>query len=341
MKKLRVAVLMLEDFVPPDSIEGLSDKEIAPWKTEYDVLAALEELGHDAEPLAVGSELSAIRSGLAKTKPHIVFNLLEEFHGIGTYVPYVLGYFELIGQPYTGCNPYGMMLTHNKAVAKKILRYHRIPSPSFSSFPRGRIVKRPSRLSFPLIVKSTTEHGSVGIAQASIVTDDEQLRDRVAYIHDQLRTDAIAETYVEGRELYVGVIGNQRLQTLPIWELSFKGLPKSAPRIATERTKWDLDYQVKRGIRTRPAQDLPDEVAGRITRLCKRAYRILWQSGYARMDLRLTAEGGIHLLESNPNPQLEYGEDFAESAEAAGVGYTRLIQRILTLGQRYHAKRRS
>ncbi|MGD2108079.1 MAG: ATP-grasp domain-containing protein [Phycisphaerae bacterium] len=339
MKKLRVAVLMLKDFVPPESLEGLSDEEIAPWKTEYDVLAALEELGHDAEPLAVDNELSAVRAALAETKPHIVFNLLEEFHGIGSYVPYVLGYFELIRQSYTGCNPYGMMLTHNKAVAKKILRYHRIPSPPFVSYPRGRAIKPSSRLPYPLIVKSATEHGSVGIAQASIVNDDQQLKDRVTYVHEQLETDAIAETYVEGRELYVGVIGNRRLKTFPVWELPFDGLPKSAPRIATEKTKWDLDYQVKRKIQTGPASDLPDELVNRITRICKRAYRLLGQTGYARMDLRLTEEGGVHLLESNPNPQLEYGEDFAESAEAAGVGYNELIQRILNLGQRAHADR--
>jgi D-alanine-D-alanine ligase len=339
MKKLRVAVLMLEDFVPPDSIDGLSDEEIAPWKTEYDVLAALQELGHDAEPLAVDDKLSTIRAGLEEMKPHIVFNLLEEFHGIGSYVPYVLGYFELIGQPYTGCNPYGMMLTHNKTVAKKILRYHRVPSPAFSSFPRGRVVKQSHRRSFPLIVKSATEHGSVGIAHASVVNDEEQLKDRVAYVHEQLQTDAIAETYVEGRELYVGVIGNRRLQTFPIWELSFEGLPKNVPRIATEKAKWDLGYQNKRKLETQQARDLPDDLAARISRLCKRAYRILGQTGYARMDLRLTADGGVHLLESNPNPQLEYGEDFAESAEAAGVEYTQLIQRVLNLGQRYHADR--
>jgi len=341
MRKLRVAVMMLEDSVPPDNIEGLTDKEIAPYKTEYDVLSALEELGHEARPLPVSDELGAIRVGLRHMKPHIVFNLLEEFRGVGIYVPYVLGYLELMRQPYTGCNPYGMMLTHNKAVAKKILKHHRIPAPDFAMFPQGRAIRRPRRLQFPLIVKSTTEHGSVGIAQASVVHDDEKLAERVEFVHGELQTDAIAEEFIEGRELYVGVIGNQRLDTFPVWELRFEELPDDAPRIATAKVKWDWGYQKKIGVTTQAAKKLPEGAEERIYRLCKRAYRLLGQSGYARMDLRLTAEGRIYLLESNPNPQLEFGEDFAESAELARVPYDRLIQRILNLGLRYGAEWKS
>jgi D-alanine-D-alanine ligase len=337
MRKLRVTVLMHKDLVPPDTIEGLSDKESASFKTEYDVLATLEELGHEAEPLGVTDDVKTIREALTELRPHIVFNLLEEFHGVGIYVPYLLGYFELMRQPYTGCNPRGMILTHNKALAKKILRYHRIRVPDFAVFPRRRAVRRPARLSFPLFVKSTTEHGSVGIAQASIVHDDDKLKQRVEFVHGELQADAIAEQYVEGRELYVGVIGNCRLQTLPVWELSFKNLPDRAPRIATAKVKWDLDYQKRSGVATNQAVDLSEETLGRIRRICKRAYRIFGQSGYARMDLRLTPDGEIYLLESNPNPQLEYGEDFAESAEAAGITYERLIQRILNLGLQYLA----
>jgi D-alanine-D-alanine ligase len=337
MKKLRVAVLMLKDLVPPESIEGLSDKEIAPWKTEYDVLTALEELGHEAWAVGVSDDLGAVRQACAEREPHVVFNLLEEFHGIRIYVPYVLGYLELLRQPYTGCNPRGLVLTHNKALANRILRSHRIRVPDSTVFPRERRVRRPHRLKFPLFVKSATEHGSEGIAHASIVHDDEELKDRVEFVHDQLGTDAVAEQYIVGREFYVGVIGNCRLQTFPVWELRLKNLAKRAPKIATSKVKWDLEYQKQSGVITQRATHLSSEVQTQMQRICKRVYRILEQSGYARMDLRLTPGGEIYLLESNPNPQLEYGEDFAESAESVGVTYEHLIQRILNLGLRYQA----
>jgi len=336
MRKLNVAVMMLKDFVPPESIEGLTDQQIAPYKTEFDVTASIEELGHEVHILAVDEDLSVVRNAIRDQKPHIVFNLLEEFQGVGTYVPYLLGYLELIRQRYTGCNPYGMMLTHNKAVAKKILKHHRIHVPDFVVFPRKRSVKKPARLKFPLFVKSATEHGSVGIAQASVVYDEAKLHDRVAFVHDQLQTDALVEEYIEGREIYVGVLGNKQLQTLTPWELHFKNLPDGAPRVATSKVKWDLRYQKERGVRTRAAE-LSESLAVRIPKVCKRVYRLFGQTGYARLDLRITDHEEIYVLESNPNPQLSYGEDFAESAEASGLPYNQLIQRLLNLGLNYRA----
>ena len=238
--------------------------------------------------------------------------------------------------PYTGCNPRGLMLAHHKGLAKMIARHHRIAVPAFATFPIGRKVRRPRRLNFPLIVKSLTEEGSVGIAQASIVRDDDALVDRVAFVHRTLNTDAIAESYIDGREVYVGVIGNGRLQTFTPWELNFGTLRDGAPRIATGRIKWDDEYQKQIDLTTGPAADLP--AAGSphdVTRLAKRTYRALQLSGYARLDFRLDAAGKPWLLEANPNPQLMYGEDFAESAEHAGVAYGPLLQKIVNLGLRY------
>ncbi len=332
MKKSRILVMMHESFVPPQSIEGLSDKEVAPFKTEFDVTATLREMGHQARPLGVGDDLGVIRDAIREFRPKIVFNLLEEFRGRDALIPYVLGYLELIRQPYTGCNPHGLMFATNKALQKKILRFHRIPVPDFAVFPLRRKIRVSKKLPYPMIVKSATAHGSVGIAQASIVYDEEKLRDRVQFVHEQIHTDAIAEQFIDGRELYVGVIGNRRLMTLPIWEMLFDNLPEGAPRIATSMAKWNYDYQTRAGVNTRAAVDLPDPLAARIVHLCKRAYRALGQNGYARMDLRLTPEGEAVLIESNPNPQLAYGEDFAESAEAAGLGYEVLLQRIISLG---------
>ncbi|MCH7839814.1 MAG: ATP-grasp domain-containing protein [Planctomycetes bacterium] len=338
MRKLRILVLMHEDFVPPESIEGLSHKEYAPFKTEFDVVATLEELGHEVRPLGIGADLGVVRDAIREWKPHIAFNLLEEFDGVGVYESHMVAYLELMRVPYTGCNPQGLTLAHDKALSKKILSYHRIKVPDFAVFAMGRSARRPRRLGFPLFVKSTTEEGSIGISQASIVHDDKKLADRVEYIHHELGTDAIAEQYIQGRELYVAVLGNLRLQTLPIWELVFDKLPPGAPRIATAKVKWDLDYQKKTGVKTRAAKDLPDDLERRIVRLCKRIYRALNLSGYARVDLRLTSDSEVYVLEANPNPQLSYGEDFAESAHKAGIPYEALLQRILNLGLRYRAE---
>jgi D-alanine-D-alanine ligase len=337
-RKLRVLVLVHEDLVPPESIEGLTDKEIAPWKTEYDVIATLQDMAHEVLPLGVGSDLGVLRDAIEEFKPHITFNLLEEFHGVAVYDQHVVSYLELMKRRYTGCNPRGLMLAHDKALSKKILSYHRIPVPDFAVLPMGRKVRIPRRLRFPLLVKSLTEEGSVGIALASHVEDDDQLRDRAEFIHRQLQTDAIAEQYIPGRELYVGITGNQRLEVFPVWELIFENLPEDALFIATAKVKWDESYQKKLGVKTREAKDLEPAVAQKIINLSKRAYRALNLTGYARMDFRLTPEGGIFLLEANPNPQLMYGEDFAESAEAAGLSYEALLQRILNLGMSYRAE---
>ncbi|HOB75575.1 MAG TPA: ATP-grasp domain-containing protein [Phycisphaerae bacterium] len=332
MKKLRVLALVHEDLVPPDSIEGLSDEQIAPFKTEYDVTATLHNMGHEVKTVGVSSDLRAIRTAVESMQPDIVFNLLEEFDGQAVFDQNVVSYLELLGLPYTGCGPRGLMLARDKALAKQILTYHRIRVPDFIVFPRGAAVRRPRRLTFPLFVKSRNEEASLGIAQASIVEDDDALRERVAFIHERIQTDAIVEQYIDGRELYASVVGNKRLRVFPIWELLFTKAPEDMPRIATARVKWDYKYQQRWGIISQAARDLPEGMAERIATLAKRIYRYLGLTGYARIDMRMTPTGELHVLEANPNPQLAYGEDFAESAHAAGVTYEDLLQRILNLG---------
>jgi D-alanine-D-alanine ligase len=166
------------------------------------------------------------------------------------------------------------------------------------------------------------------------VRDEEKLRERVEFIHRQNNTHAIAEEYIEGREVYVGVIGNQKLQTYTPWELTMANLPEGAPNIATRKVKWDVEYQKKIGLQTRPAQ-LDDALAREFARLSKRIYRIMGLSGYARIDYRLTEDRRIYVLEVNPNPQIARQEDFADSAEHCGVPYEALLQKILTLGMSY------
>lgn len=335
-KTHKIMVLVHPDCVPPDSIRGLTDAEMAPFKTEFDVVATLSNLGHNVRVVPVATDLGDILAARDDFKPYVVFNLLEEFAGVGVFDTHVAAYLEALRVPYTGCNPRGLMLAHNKGLAKMVCRYHRIPVPGFHVYPIGqRRIAAPKRLRYPLIVKSLTEEGSVGISQASLVENDEQLAERVRFIHRSLATDAIVERYIDGRELYVGVLGNQRLQTLTTWEMDFSGLRPGAPRIATGRLKWDEAYQKQVKLDTGPAKNLPDGLEKTLTRLAKRAYRALQLSGYARMDFRLDADGKVYLLEANPNPQLMYGEDFAESAEATGISYEQLLTRIVSLGRRY------
>ncbi|MEM6469527.1 MAG: D-alanine--D-alanine ligase [Planctomycetota bacterium] len=334
-KKLRVLVLVRDGHVPPDDIQGVSEAEMLPWKAEFDVCEALRHLGHEVRPLGVYDDLGPIRQALLEWKPDITFMLLEEFLGVAGYDHAIISYLELMQQPYTGCNPRGLILSKDKGLSKKLLTFHRIPTPRFAIFPVGRSVRRPKKLPFPLFVKSTTEDASFGISQASLVTDEEQLESRVRFVHEKTNDSAIVEQYIEGRELYVGVIGNTRLQTFPAWEMSFGSLPEDVARIATSHVKWNLKYQKKHGITTHAAPDLNDATKDSISRLCKRVYRALSLSGYARMDLRMTPEGQIYVIEANANPNIEYGEDFAESAHSIGIDYESLLQRILSMGLSY------
>lgn len=327
----RISVLVHEDLVPPETTAGLTDEEIQPWKCEFDVTSTLREMGHEVKPIGLFDDLNVLRKELDSFKPHIAFNLLEEFHGDALYDQHMVSYLELKRQAYTGCNPRGLTVARDKALSKKLLAYHRINVPGFAVFPLNRKVRRPRRLEFPLLVKSISVEGSVGISQASIVNDDAKLSERVEFIHRQTNTDAIAEQYIDGREIYVGVLGNQRLQTLTPWELKINRLPEGAPKIATYKLKWDYRYQERVGVTTEPAQ-LSPELEARIASLSKRIYKLLFLNGYARLDYRLTDEGKIYLLEANPNPNLSYGEDFAESAHEAGLPYQELLQKIVTLG---------
>jgi D-alanine-D-alanine ligase len=341
MRRLRTLVVVHASLVPPEDLEGHSDKEIEEWRTEYDVTSTLRKLGHDVRCVGVLDSLTELRSAIADWEPDIVFNLLEEFDGIVTYDQHVVAFLELMRQPYTGCNPRGLLLSRDKTLAKQLLAFHRIATPQFAVFRRGVRFHVPRKLRFPLFVKSTVEDASLGIAQASVVEDAARLKERIAFVHEQIKSDALVEEYVEGRELYVGVMGNERLTRLPVWEMVFGSMPDSLAAIATRKVKWDKRYQAKYGITTHAAEDLPPTVLAALDRLSRRVYRALGLSGYARMDFRVNTQGQVYVLEANANPNLEAGEDFAESARAAGIPYGELLERLMDLGLKYRAQWRA
>ncbi|HEX6058927.1 MAG TPA: hypothetical protein VFZ11_07895 [Gemmatimonadaceae bacterium] len=332
MRKRRVLALMHPQHVPPDSLDGHDPREIALWRATYDVVTCLRSQGHDVRPLGVQEDLGPIREAVEQYTPHIVFNLLEEFHWNVLYDHNIVAYLELLRAPYTGCSPRGLVLSRDKSVCKQLLSYHRIRVPAFQVFPYGRRVRRQRKLEFPLFVKSLTEHASLGIAKASRVQDDEELAERVAFIHRNVGTDAIAEQFIPGRELYVGVVGNDRLQTFTPWELRAERLDPDQPFIATAKVKHDPGYQERLGIVQGRAEDLPPDVEATIARTSKRIYRILGLSGYARIDYRLDESGRLYFLDANPNPDVGETEELASSAKHDGWSYARLLERIMALG---------
>ena len=337
MRKLRILALVHNHLVPPEDTSGIDVRE-AEWKMEYDVIETLKEMGHSVRVLGLHDELGSIRPTAGLFKPHIVFNLMEAFAGVTTFDQNVVSYLELLRLPYTGCNPRGLILARDKSLSKQLLAYHRIPVPQFTVVRRGRPPRLLKSLHFPLIVKSLFFEASAGISQASVVENEEQLARRVQFIHDNLGTAAIVEQFIDGRELYVGLLGNERVHVFPAWEMSFAQMPDNRWRIATERVKWSTQYQKRHGIMTDRAT-LDTERADRIQRIAKRTYKALDLNGYARIDLRMDDQGRAYVLEANPNPNLAYGEDFAESAEVAGLPYERLLERILTLGLRWEPER--
>jgi D-alanine-D-alanine ligase len=327
-RKLRILVLLHPDLMPPETLKGYTEQEINVWKTEYDVVSTLRKAGHEVRPLGVQHELKPIRDEVEAWKPDVVFNLLEEFHGETTYDQNVVSYLELLRMPYTGCNPRGLMLARGKDLSKKLVHYHRIPVPAFAVFPLQRKIRRPKRLAFPLIVKSLSVDASEGIAQASVVDSDERLAERVAFIHAKLATPALVEQYIEGREIYVGILGNDRLRVLPVWELDFG----SAAPIATEKVKHNREYQQRHKIEHGPAKDLTPELRIRISNMAKRIYRTLELDGYARIDFRLSKDNVPYFLEANPNPEIAQSEEFAHAAAHDKIKYRDMLNRIVALG---------
>ena len=327
-------VLALFDAIAPTTLDHDLSAELKTddWKTEANVLAGLAELNVAAEHLAIFDDLDLLTQKLERFEPDVIFNLADQFKNNRAFDQNIVSFLEMHGLPFTGCGSTGLTLCKHKAISKKILGYHRIRVPEFTVIARGRRGVRPRRLKFPILVKPLKEEASYGISQASFVETDEQFKERVQFIHDNHGNDAIAEEYVEGRELYVSLLGNRRLQVLPIRELVFQEVPPDEPKIATYKAKWDEDYRKRWGLQNRFAENLDPAVARDIAQTCKRIYRLLTIDGYARIDLRLTPNNELYFIEANPNPILAADEDFAQSALKAGLAYPRLIEQIIRLG---------
>jgi D-alanine-D-alanine ligase len=332
-RKRKLKVLALFDAMSPESLQHdlKTYLEVEERKTEADVLKALGELDHTVEHLAIFDDLDVLRQKLQAFEPNVIFNLADQFKNNRGFDQNIAAFLAMHGVPFTGCGSTGMMLCRHKGISKKILGYHRVRVPGFVTIARGKRIGRPKQLRFPILVKPLKEQASLGISQASFVENDDQFRERVQFIHEKFDNDVIAEEYIEGRELYVSVMGNHKLQVFPIRELVFREVPPDEPKIATYRAKWDEEYRKRWGLENRFAEGLEPALATQIIQTCKRIYRLLTIDGYARIDLRLTKNNELYFIEANPNPMLADGEDFALSAQRAGLKYPDLIDRILRL----------
>lgn len=335
MKK-KLKVLALFDAISPTAIDQdlSAEMQTEDWKTEANVMAALAALGYTAEHLVIFDDLDLLRQKLASFAPDVLFNLADEFKRNKGFDQNIVSLLEMQGVPFTGCGATGLVLCKHKGISKKILSYHRIHTPNFVVIARGQRIARPRHLKFPILVKPVKEEASYGISQASFVETDEQFRERVAFIHEKHKSDVIAEEYIAGRELYVSLMGNLRLSVFPIRELVFRDVPPDEPKIATFRAKWDEEYRKRWGLQNQFAEGLDPALGAHIEETCKRIYRLLTIDGYARIDLRLTPANEVYFIEANPNPILAGDEDFALSAEKAGLPYPQLIDRIIRLGMK-------
>jgi D-alanine-D-alanine ligase len=326
-------VLVLFDLARPASAgEQFSPRELKEQEdkpTEADVLAALSRLGHEVETLGIFDDVLAIVETVKRFAPDVVFNLTESFHCNRANEPNIPALLELMKVRYTGAKADGLILCKDKVLAKKVLLYHRVRVPHFVISPQSRPLKRLRRFVFPAFVKPVGEESSDGIAKASFARSEEEALERARFIHEKFRCDALIEEYIDGRELYLSVMGNNKLTVFPPREIFFEQIPEDEPKFATFKAKWDNAYRKKWGIRNGPARELPPGLGEKLARLARKVYRALKVQGLGRIDIRLTAAGEVMVIEVNPNPSLAHDEDFAQAAASAGLEYDALVQKIL------------
>ncbi len=328
--KLKVLMLFYSPYQMPrgyDYKEEFADPDN--MYTEKDVYQALKSLGHEVALLGIYNDLSPLFEEIKANAPDVIFNMMEVFNDQTHLEKNMAAVLEMIGIPFTGSSSGVLYMCNNKAMHKKIFSYHRIKVPQFIDFPKGSRVFLPNKFRLPAVIKPLCEEASRGISQASVVDNAQSFIDRVKFVHQHLNMDAIAEQYIEGRELYVSVIGHHRLTVLPPREMVFSKMPEGEPRIATYKAKWDDSYRKRWGIKSVVAKNISDDVLADITHECKRAYRALDARSYLRFDIRLTQEGDMYIIEPNANPCIARIDELAQAALQAGISYDSLIQQIL------------
>lgn len=330
MRSLKV--LLLFDLSVKISPEDYDDYWKTPdWKTEKDVRNALVKLGHEVVPFGLHNDIEPFLRLVKEQKPDLVFNLSEAFNGNRDFEPHLTALLQLIGVPFTGAGPLGLQLCKDKGLTKVVLGYHRIRTPRFLVLKKSRPLRSLKKFHFPAFIKPLQLESSEGISQFSYVENEKDALARMKFIHERLEADAIIEEFIDGREIYVGLLGNEKLAVFPPRELFFKQVPEDEPKFATYRSKWDKEYRKKWGIDSGWAAPIPETTSRKLNEVCKKIYRLLHIQGYGRIDLRLKENGEIYFIEANPNPSIAKQEDYALSAGKAGLDYDELIAKIVSL----------
>jgi len=335
MSRLKIAVLY--DRVWEDEpAEGSAPAEKSPVtrtldkkEVEDEVAEALVKLGHDAIKHELDGTPRSLLA-LARIECDLVFNLTESFADDDTADFKIAGFLELVGKRYTGSGTHGLMLAQDKAIAKKIFQFHGIHTPVFAKSFRGRL-DFSHDLQFPVIVKPAREDGSIGIEFSAVVSSIRELMERMDWLHAHFDSPVLIEEYIEGRELYVGVLGNDKPEALPVVELDLSKLPDGTPRIAAAEVKWGKGTNAYRDTKSAIATDLSEDTVAALQQTAVAAYQALELRDYGRVDMRLQADGRIHVIEVNPNPWLSSKAEFAMAARKAGRTYSRLVEEIVEL----------
>jgi D-alanine-D-alanine ligase len=316
-----------EEAAAPDKspvTRTLDKKEV-----EEEVAEALTKLGHEPVMYELdGTQKSLL--GLARVDCDLVFNLAESFADDDTSDFKIAAYLELLRKKYTGSGSHGLMLAQDKAVAKKIFAFHGIHTPTFARCYRGRL-DFSHDLEFPVIVKPAREDGSIGIEFSAVVSSIRELMERMDWLHTHFDSPVLIEEYIEGREMYVGVLGNEKPEALPVIELDLSKLPEGTPKIAAAEVKWGKGTRAYRDTKSAIATDLPDETVQLLQQTAIAAYQALELRDYGRVDMRLQADGRVHVIEVNPNPWLASRAEFAMAARKSGRTYSRLVEEIMEL----------
>jgi D-alanine-D-alanine ligase len=343
-EKLKIAILYEnwgeEEVEAPPEPKRKSRKRSRRRREKHDreeILEALEKLGHEPSYVVLDGTDKTL-SALAKSDADIFFNLTESYAGDDTKEMHVAAYLDLLGRVYTGAGPQALYLAQDKSLAKKLFKFHNIQSPYFATCYRGRL-DHAEDVKFPLIVKPTSEDGSIGIDQFSVVSSVKELMERIHYIQEEFDSPALVEEYIDGREIYAAVMGNEHLEALPLIELDLSKLPEGMAKVAGTEVKWEKDTEAYKVTKSAPAEDLDEEAVERLSKTALDTYRTLKLRDYGRIDMRLTSKGEVYVIEANPNPWLSSNSEFFMAAKKSGRSYTEMVEAIIDLARNDRRRR--
>jgi D-alanine-D-alanine ligase len=324
MDKLKISVLFWEER----SKEGTKHDEVVD-----EVVGALSEGGHKVSLIGISDDLRELLDNLDDKRPDLVFNLCERFADNDAYEMHVTAVLAMLGQPFTGTGPAGMAWRQDKAVTKKLLKFHEVHYPNYATFDKDNL-EFAGKMRFPLFVKPLHGDTCLGIDDSSLVTEYSKLIERIGFIQTQLKVPALVEEYIEGREFYIGILGNDPAEILPVMELDFAKLPDGYPRIYGHEAKSDTTSLQFGAVNAIVATELAPEIRARLIMSGREAAYALKVQDYARVDIRLSADGVPLVVEVNANPYLERTSAFPLAALQAGIGYTTLVNRIVEIAQK-------